>query len=216
LRILPYNDRWVPNPAEVQAKLTDIHQKMYVFQDNPIFKDKILKNWGNAMVTKCLHELHLFLCRLPRDPEHPEQPLRLDSIKPPKVVRDFTKAKIEKEHPVLDFVHHYMTNTSQPAKFVTVEVAFSQFQQFGRNENSLKIKAMQRANFQEALQKVDIDTVRDDHSGENVFVGWMMSKDVPNLDGHGFPQSSGHNINGFDYVPPSPKRQRLEDDDSVY
>jgi hypothetical protein len=206
LRILPYNARWVANPSEIQSKMTDIHQKMFVFQDNPIFKDKILKTWGNAMVTKCLKELHLFLAKLPCDPEHPNTPLRLESIKPPKVVRDYTRSKIEHEHPVLEFINTYMATTTILEEYVSVDVAFSQFQRFGRNENSMKIKSMHRSAFQEALLREDVDVTRKD-DGVNCFKGYKMLKEVPNLDREPVV------CEGAEYVPgPANKRQRDEND----
>ena len=210
LRILPYNARWVNNPAEVQSKIMDVHQRMFVFQDDPYFKDKILKNWGNALVTAGLHALHVFMSALPRDPEDPTRPLKLESIKPPKVVVDATNAKIAKENPVLMFIKDYMGTTA--GECVRVDVAFTQFQQFGKNENSFRIKYMDRGKFEEAFLKENIDVDRD-ANGVNRFKGYKMVKDVPILDivGGGGVVSDGHS-----YVPgpaePLAKRHRDEDD----
>ena len=209
LRILPYNARWVNNPVEVQAKIMDIHQRMFVFQDDPYFKDKVLKNWGNALVTATLHALHVFLSGLPRDPEDPTRPLKLESIKPPKVVVDATNAKIAKENPVLMFIKDYMATTT--GECVRVDIAFAQFHQFGKNENSLRIKYMDRGKFEEAFLKENIDVDRDEN-GVNRFKGYKMVRDVPNLDGGGVRVGDGAS-----YIPgpaePLPKRSRGESDE---
>ena len=84
--------------------------------------------------------------------------------------------------------------------FVTVEDAFSQFQRFGRNENSKKITHMTRSMFQEALLKQDIDVIK----GEDdmvLFKGWHMKKVVPIL-------SNDTVEEGVAYVPPPVKRSR--------
>jgi len=183
LRILPYNARWVPNPAEVKAGMTDIAQAMWVFKEDPKFKDDILAHWGDAMTTRCLYALHLFLAGMPRDPDDPTRPSRMHSIPQPRVVVDTTRAVIERQHPVLSFVRAYMTKTNSAVitDHVTVELAFKHFQQFGKNENSMKIRNMPRTTFQEQLLKIDIDVHRDDASGNTHFKNYVMSKDVPIL-----------------------------------
>ena len=212
LRILPYNARWVPNPAAIKRKMNDLTQSMWVFPDDPYFKQKKLCNWPSAMATKCLYELHLFLKSLPRDPEDPTgtRPAKLQTIPVPDTIKTFTKEKIEKEHPVLSFISTYMKQTDVEGDFVSVESTFAQFMRFGKNENSSKIKHMPRSTFQEAMLKEDIDVTRD-ADGVNHFNGWRMAKDVPNLD----KDEAGVSDGAF-YIPPAvqgaPKRIRIGDE----
>lgn len=206
-RVLPYNARWVPNPAAVIVNMTDITQHMWVFQDDPFFKEKTLKTWGSAMTTKCLYELHLFLKQLPRDPDSPERPARLETIPVPKCVRNATKQTIEREHPVRNFINNYMgqVNSTRIADFVTVETAFVQFQRFGKNENSRKIQNFNRCSFQDALEKEDIGVVQGP-GGIAHFKGWIISKEVPNLDKDAAPVNDGY----YYVPPPAEKRPRYE------
>lgn len=212
LRILPYNARWVSNPSDVQSKMNDISQSMWVFQDDPFFKEKKLNKWTSAMTTKCLYELHCFLKSLPSDPEDPSRPAKLQRIPVPQSIVKFTKEKIAKEHPVLSFITTYMGITSELKDFATVELVFSQFMRFGKNENSSRIRHMPRPVFQEAMLKEDIDVIRGE-DGINRFNGWKMVKDVPNLDKDDLDADALHN--SF-YVPPpiQPdfKRARHNDD----
>ena len=218
LRILPYNARWVPNPAEVKAGMTDLTQSLWVFKEDPKFKDDVLANWGSAMATRCLYALHLFLMEMPRNPDHPERPLMIESISPPPVVQDTTRAVKEQQHPVLSFVRTYMTKTSSNSTtdYVTVEAAFKQFQQFGKNENSQKIKNMPHSTFQEQLLKIDIDVHRDDNNGNTHFKNYAMSKDVPILQGTG---NDSYVVDGQSYQPPPANNKRYRDhdgDDDAY
>lgn len=206
-RVLPYNARWVRKPADVKASMTDINQKMWVFQDNPYFKDKVLATWGDAMVTKCLYELHCFFKSLPRDHDNPTRPLKLESIPIPVCVKNATSATIEREHPVMGFLHNYMgqVDTGIVQDYVTVECAFAQFQRFGKNENSKKLTNLNRMSFQEALEKESIE-VMTDTDGVHRFKGWKMTKDVPQGD------SSNPVADGSFYCPPpAQKRQRVDD-----
>ena len=217
LRILPYNARWVPNPAEVKAGMTDLTQSLWVFKEDPKFKDDVLANWGSAMLTRCLYALHLFLLQMPRDPDHPGHPMTMQSIPPPLVVRDTTRAVKEQQHPVLSFVRTYMTKSSSSVitDHVTVEAAFKQFQQFGKNENSQNIRSMPRSTFQEQLLKIDIDVHRDDTSGNTHFKNYTMSKDVPILQGSGYESLA---MDGAAYQPPpanNNKRYRDHDEDDA-
>jgi len=216
LRILPYNARWVANPAEVKAGMTDLKQSLWVFKEDAKFKDGVLAHWGSAMVTSCLFALYTFLSNLKlRDPDNISRPLTLESIPPPRVVVDTTRAVKEQQHPVLCFVRTYMTKSSSSVitDHVTVDAAFKQFQQFGRNENSQKIKNMPRSTFQEQLLKIDIDVHRDEATGNTHFKNYAMSKDVPILQGTGndsfaMPPSS--------YNPPPANNKRYRDHDGDY
>ena len=204
LQILPYNAQWVRDPSAVKAQMTDAFQKQWVFQEDPYFKEKVLKTWNSAMVTKCLYELHLFLLQMPKDPET-GLPVKLESFPLPPTVRKATRQKIAKEHPVLSFVTTYMTKTTTPHEYVTVEMAFSQFQRYGRNENSLVIKRMDRAHFQEALTKQHIEVeVEEDCVAR--FKYYKMLKEVPNPDA----ASSSLAYDGLCYEPPA-KRARHEE-----
>lgn len=208
-RVLPYNARWVRKPADVKASMTDINQKMWVFQDNPYFKDKVLATWGDAMVTRCLYELHCFFKRLPRDPDNPTRPLKLESIPIPDCIKKATSATIEREHPVMGFLRHYMgqVETGIVDDYVTVEYAFAQFQRFGKNENSKKLTNLNRMSFQEALEKESIE-VMTDVGGVHRFKGWKMTKEVPQGDS----SSSTPVADGSFYCPPpAQKRQRIDD-----
>ena len=183
MRILPYNARWVRNPAAVIAQMSDLPSTMYVFRDDPYFKEKTLKNWGNAMVTASLHALHVFLANLKRDPDNLTRPLKLETFPVPKCVAKATKENIEREHPVLNFVRMYMgrTASSDVADYVTVEFCFGAYQRFGKNENSGKIKYTNRTSFQEDMLKMDFSVIRGDDEVYR-FKGWKMTKEVPNLD----------------------------------
>jgi len=219
LRILPYNARWVPNPAEVKAGMTDLKQSLWVFKEDAKFKDDVLAHWGSAMVTRCLYALHMFLLNLkPRDPDDINRPLSLPSIPPPRVVVDTTRIVKEQQHPVLSFVRTYMATTSSSAisDHVTVEAAFKQFQQFGRNENSQKIRSMPRSTFQEQLLKIDIDVHRDEATGNTHFKNYAMSKDVPILQGTG---NDSFAMDPPSYNPPPANNKRYRDhdgDDDAY
>jgi hypothetical protein len=145
---------------------------------------------------------------MPRDPENPDQPMKLQSIKPPAVVMEATRQKIEHEHPVLNFVRTYMMHATSPdiTQHVPVDVAFGNFQQFGKNENSMKIRAMNRAMFQEQLLKVDIDVHRDNATGINYFKGYTMSMQVPNL------QGNNNDVHfGAEYVPSANNKRNRDD-----
>ena len=209
-RVLPYNARWVRNPAEVIASMTDINQKLWVFQDNPYFKEKTLDTWGNAMVTKCLYALHLFFKSLPRDPENPTRPAKLESIPVPACVKTATKFTIEREHPVMGFLNNFMghEDSGNVADYVTVEHAFAQFQRFGKNENSKKLTCMNRVSFQEALEKENIKVMQDSESVYR-FKCWKMIKDVPSNDASSGPVA----MDGSFYIPPPALKRRREDDD---
>jgi hypothetical protein len=183
MRILPYNARWVQNPAAVIAQMSDLPSTMYVFKDDPYFKEKTLKNWGNAMVTASLHALHVFLGNLKRDPDNLTRPLKLETFPVPECVLKATKENIEREHPVLNFVRMYMgrTASSDVADYVTVEFCFVSYQRFGKNENSGKIKFTNRSSFQEDMLKMNFSVIRGDDDTYR-FQGWKMTKVVPNLD----------------------------------
>ena len=184
LVMLPYNARWVPDPQAVKAKMQDLSQAAWVFQDDPYFKEKKLQKWTSAMVTKCLYELHLFLASMPRDDDNPDRPAKLQRIPVPKSIQQFTRETIEHEHPVLIFIRTYMKQTSVEAEYVTVEYAFSQFMRFGKNENSIRIRHMNRSSFQQAMLKEDMDVSRD-ANGLAVFKGWKMKMEVPVLELNG-------------------------------
>lgn len=210
-RVLPYNARWVRNPAEVIATMTDLTQKMWVFQDNPYFKEKTLDSWGNAMVTKCLYQLHLFLKDLPRDPENPTRPMKLESIPVPPCVKKATKFTIEREHPVMGFLNNYMgqEDSGNVDAYVTVEYAFAQFQRFGKNENSKKLTSLNRVSFQEALEKENIEVMQD-AEGIYRFKGWKMTKEVVLVENS---SSSSLAQEGSFYIPgPAQKRARIDDE----
>lgn len=208
-RVLPYNARWVRNPAEVVASITDLRQKMWVFQDNPYFKEKTLDSWGSAMATKCLYELHLFIKSLPRDIENPTRPAKLESLPIPACVKRATKATIEREHPVIGFLNNFMgqDESGDINSYVTVDFAFAQFQRFGKNENSKKLTNLNRMSFQEALEKESIEVMQDD-GGVYRFKGWKMIKEVPLPDAAGTPAPDG----SF-YIPQ--KRPRDEDEYAI-
>ena len=131
------------------------------------------------------------------------------------MVRDATRAKIEHEHPVLNYVRTYMTHADSHVitQHVPVDVAFGNFQQFGKNENSMKIRNMPRTTFQEQLLKIDIDVHRDDASGNTHFKNYVMSKDVPILQLSG---NESYAMDGASYQPPpanNNKRYRDHDED---
>jgi hypothetical protein len=208
-RVLPYNARWVRNPAEVIASMTDINQKLWVFQDNPYFKEKTLNSWGNAMVTKCLYELHQFFKSLPRDTENPHRPAKLESIPVPACVKTATKFTIEREHPVIGFLNNFMghEDSGNVSDYVTVEYAFAQFQRFGKNENSKKLTCMNRVSFQEALEKENIEVMQDQESIYR-FKCWKMIKEVPSTDSSG-PMAA----EGSFYIPLANNKRRRDEDD---
>ena len=201
LRVLPYNARWVPNPVEVKAKMTDMTTAMWVFKDDPYFKEKMLQTWGDALVTKCLYELHLFLLSLPRCPENPHRPSKLEIIPVPEVVKKATRDCIEREHPVLNFIRTYMAPTSSVdiSDYVLVEICFSMFVRYGKNENNSKIKYMNRSIFQEDLLRQNITVVKN-VGGYSFFKGYRMTKEVPFL--HVGPDAPISADGGNSYVPP--------------
>lgn len=208
MRILPYNAQWVAHPAEIKAQMTDTFQKMWVFQDDPYFKDKTLKSWTHAMLTSTLYALHKFLRSMEPDPEDPSKPNKLSVIPVPRAVQKATAEKIEHEQPILEFIKTYMgsTKSTHTCDYVTVEKAFRAYAQFGKNVNSLKIKHMNRAAFQEALLQHHIETIITDDG--LVFQFYKMIKEVPNYD----PAVSA---DGAVYVPPLVIPGDI-DDDTLY
>ena len=74
----------------------------------------------------------------------------------------------------------------------------------------MKICAMNRAMFQEQLLKIDIDVHRDSATGINYFKGYVMSKEVPNLQGS---SNDSFIVDGAEYVPPHASNKRYRDHD---
>lgn len=177
LKIMPYDAQWVPNPAQVRASLP-LPQSLYVFQDDPYFKEKTLRLWGDAFVTSSLRALHLFLKTLPRDPDDPSRPLKLETFPIPTRVLNFTRTKIETEHPVLGFIKRYIFKIEGIETNGDVEGVFQSFRQMGRNENNYKIKYMTMSQFIEALQKEFIECTADEE-GVNRMQGYTMRGTVP-------------------------------------
>lgn len=197
LRILPYNAQWVADPVGVKAQM-EFPASLYVFQEDPYFKNRQLKTWGDAMLTKCLYELHLFLKALPRDPENCDRPAKLTSIPVPKVVRAYTDDIICRGHPVLGFIKNHITKCNPGDESVTVEEGFNQFRQYARNENNSSIKKMDRAAFQEAMMKEMIDIILDEH-GRPCLSNHKISREVPCYD-------AKVDVPATSYVPPTLKR----------
>ena len=201
LRFMPYNAQWVTDVPAVKRKL-GFPANMWVFKEDPYFKERTLPLWKDAMVTKTLYELHLFLKSLPRDIENPDRPAKLESFPVPKAVRDYTTERVQREHPLLAFIQNHLGQTNDEDKYVTMDIAFQQFRQFGRNENSGRIKYMNRSQFQEGLVKEHIDVMGE--SGEQKLAGYFIKKEVLNLDKPVDVSDS--------YIPPPVKRRR---DDGV-
>ena len=202
LRFLPYNAQWVTDVPGVKRRL-GFPGSMYVFKEDPYFKERTLPLWKNAMVTRTLYELHLFLKSLPRDIDNPEQPAKLQSFPVPKTVLDYTKERVQREHPLLAFIQNHLGQTMEVSDFVAIDIAFQQFRQFGRNENNGRIKYMNRSQFQEGLMKENIEVESVDN--EIRLSGYYIKKDVVNLDKPVDIQDS--------YVPPPAKRSRPDNDD---
>ena len=182
MRLMPYNAQWVRGVdlAAVRKKV-GLPGSLFVFKEDPYFKDRVLKSWGDAFVTKCLWELHLFLKQLPdRDPENPEHPARLCSFPVPSVIQKFTTAKIQQEHPILAFIDRHLgtTDSTDPSSFLTLEDAFEAFRRFARNDNSIRAKHMSKTQFQEALEKEHIDVLSMEN-GDDCLQGYYMKKEVP-------------------------------------
>ena len=220
LRVLPYNAQWVAHPAAVKSKMS-MPQSLFVFKEDPYFKDKTLRGWGDALVTKSLYELHLFFKSLPADPHAPDRPLKLVAFPVPAVVRNFTDATIQRMNPVQAFVHKYMVHAA--GETMDIDAVFQQFRQFGRNENNFKITRMNRSFFQEALVKEGVE-FKDDADNRPVIFGHVMRGDVPVLDrrvdvpaSFQQPPPTGNVVDGvYDYQPPAVKRKRDDDDDRAY
>ena len=204
LRFMPYNAQWVTDVAKVKGKL-GLPASLYVFQEDPYFKEKTLPLWKDAMVTKTLYELHLFLKTLPRDPENPEYPLKLQSFPVPKVVRNYTTERVQREHPLLAFIQKHLGQTEDPSAYEKLDIAFQQFRQFGRNENSGRIKYMNRSQFQEGLAKENIEV--ETNNMEIVLSGYYIKKYVENLD-----KPVDVNDPGASYIP-ALKRKRDDDEE---
>jgi hypothetical protein len=202
LRFMPYNAQWVTDVAGAKKKL-GFPANLYIFKEDPYFKDRTLPQWKDAMITKTLYELHLFLKSLPRDEENPERPSKLESFPVPKAVRDYTRDRVQREHPLLAFIQLHLGQTEDKHAYVAVDVAFQQFRQFGRNENSGKIKYMNRSQFQEGLMKENIDV--EDVGEELRLSGYYIKKDVINRDK---PIDVPDN---FSYAPPPAKRPRVDE-----
>lgn len=201
-RFLPYNAQWVPDVAEVKSKLP-LPQSLYVFQEDPFFKERVLKNWGDAMVTKCLYELHIFMAALqPRDQNDPTRPAKLVSIPIPSAVQKCTTAQIQKEHPVLAFIQNHLGQTDQRSDYVSVEQVFSQFRLFGRNDNNFKMSRMNKTQFIESLQKQFIELCTDDNN-TSYLDGYYLKKEIQ--------QPERDLVEGFSYQPPPLKRLREDD-----
>jgi hypothetical protein len=210
LRFMPYNAQWVTDPPAVKKKL-GFPGNLYVFKEDPYFKERTLPYWKDAMVTKTLYELHLFLKALPRDPENPEHPAKLESFPLPTAVKNYTRERVQREHPLLAFIQNHLGQTEDKTAYVEVDVAFQQFRQYGRNENSGKIKYMNRSQFQEGLTKENIDV--EDVGGDLRLSGYYIKKDVINRD-------KAVDVPGAPtvYIPPA-KRPCLDgrdDDDGFY
>jgi hypothetical protein len=215
-RIMPYNAQWVKDPVSVRAKLAQ-PLTAFVFKEDPYFKEKTLSTWVDAFVTKTLHMLHRFLATLPRDPDMQERPLKLVSFPIPKVVVAFTRAKIEKEHPVLAFINKHLVKVNVDTPYVTVDIAFTNFRQFARNDNSFRAKALTKTQFCEDLSKEHIECMAVLIDGLPVYHldGYKLSHEVPNLErpvdipmyaGNPLPLLVNNDNHPFDYVPPPIKR----------
>lgn len=192
LRVLPYKAQWVSIPSETRAKMTDPFLRYWVFQDDPYFKDRILPGWNDAMATTCLYELHKFFKSLTPDPENPDIPLKLSRIPIPAVVRNATRELVQQEHPVLAFVAEFMkkTKSTDPRMYTPVNVAFTNFQRYARNSNSLKMKAMTITRFREALGREHIDVVTT-ADGVDVFQYYKLTREVPDMSRDGTMPNDG-------------------------
>lgn len=212
LRVLPYKAQWVSSPSETKSKMTDAFLRGWVFQDDPYFKDRILPGWNNAMATACLYELHKFFKSLTPDPDNPDTPLKLSRVPVPAVVRNATKHLVQQEHPVLAFVAEFMQKTSSndPRTYTPVNIAFTNFQRYARNSNSMKMKAMTITQFKEALGREHIDVVTTP-DGVDAFQYYRLSREVPDMSRDGTMPSDG-----FSYCPPPAvdtyNRKRNRDD----
>lgn len=181
LRVLPYNAQWVSNPSATRKRMADAFMRSWVFQDDPNFKEHTLTRWTDAMVTATLYELHTFFKSLPCVGVDVAKP-QLCRIPVPSVVQKATQDLIHREHPVLAFIEEYMKKISDPcvASYVHVDVAFANFQRFGKNANSRKMTCMTITQFQEAMAREHIDVVNTKDSTP-VFKSYCMRREVPNM-----------------------------------
>ena len=114
---------------------------------------------------------------------------------------------MQREHPLLAFIQNHLGQTEDRNTYVAVDVAFQQFRQFGRNENSGRIKFMNRSQFQESLMKENIDV--EDVAEELRLSGYYIKKDVINRDKPIDVQDN------FNYAPPILKRPRYDEEGVV-
>lgn len=206
-RIMPYNAQWVTDVAATRKKL-DPFAAQWVFQDDPYFKEKTLKLWVDAFATRSLYALHCFLKRLPKDPQNPGQPIKLEAFEVPEAVRKLTSEKIQREHPILGFINNHLGLTNRQATFIPVDEAFKQFRQYGRNDNSSKVRFIAKPRFVEDLTRELVDFVDLDRDGTTVrcLKGYYLKKEVPGVELVDVAPV------GSSYVPPPVKRRREDDE----
>ena len=87
------------------------------------------------------------------------------------------------EHPVLAFIEKYMKKITVPTRLdvpATVDVAFANFQRFGRNSNSRKMTCMTITQFQEAMAREHID-VAVTNECVPIFKSYCMRGEVPDM-----------------------------------
>jgi len=182
LRVLPYNAQWVSDPSATRKRMADAFMRSWVFQDDPNFKEHTLTRWTDAMVTATLYELHQFFNSLSRDGVDQNTP-QLSRIPVPAVVKKATQELIHREHPVLAFIEKYMKKITVPTRLdvpATVDVAFANFQRFGRNSNSRKMTCMTITQFQEAMAREHID-VAVTNECVPIFKSYCMRGEVPDM-----------------------------------
>ena len=181
LRVLPYNAQWVSDPTATRKRMADAFMRSWVFQDDPNFKEHTLTRWNDAMVTATLYELHQFFNSLSRDGVDQSIP-QLSRIPVPAIVKKATQDLIHREHPVLAFIEEYMKKIHDPRieSYVPVDIAFANFQRFGKNANSRKMTCMTITQFQEAMARehIDVATTKD---SVPVFKSYCMRREVPNM-----------------------------------
>ena len=230
LRVMPYRCLWQKKSMMSETiQKRPLNLKMWVFEEDPYFKDKAFKDgpssFASAMVTKCLYELHLFLKQLPHNPTDPTRPAKLESFPVPAVVHDYTQEVIQREHPVLGFISMHLGKTDNSSLFHCFDDTFKNFQLYGHNANTYKMKNMTKPQFEEALSKEHISLTAPGADGTPPRLdGYCLKLAVPNhdrqrdndsyamipfVDNHGKSPATVNN-NNYDYVPPAIKRIRYE------
>jgi hypothetical protein len=145
----------------------------YLMPENAFFKTSVLPQWGDAMITTCLHAVHKHLNKMQRDPDNPAS-IILKGFTVPEAVLKFTAQIISQQHPLHGFIAKHLTLVEGGK--VSVDVVFTNFRRFGENNNDKKIRAMTQNTFIDSLTLEEISVQQEE--GSWFVYGYELSSEV--------------------------------------